>query len=46
MTLTLKLTENQRETWMQAGVEEALALQKPLPDGTLKVVATGAKQDS
>ena len=39
------LTENQRETWMRAAVEEAFALQKPLPDGTRRVVATGRRQD-
>ena len=33
------------ETWLMAPAEEALKLQRPLPDGTLKIVATGAKED-
>ena len=33
------------ETWLTAPVEEALKLQRPLPDGSLKIVATGAKKD-
>ena len=39
------LTEDQREQWLRAEVDEALTLQKPLPDGTLKVVASGPRQD-
>ena len=33
------------ETWMKAPAEEALKLQRPLADGTLKIVATGEKMD-
>ena len=33
------------ETWLEAPVEDALRLQRPLSDGLLKVVARGAKQD-
>lgn len=33
------------ETWMTTPAEEALKLQRPLPDGTLKIVARGSKQD-
>ena len=33
------------ETWLTAPAQEALRLQRPLPSGMLKVVATGAKQD-
>lgn len=33
------------ETWMTAPAEEALKLQRPLPDGALKTVLTGAKKD-
>lgn len=38
-------TEAEIEQWMTAPTEEALKLQRPLPDGTLKIVATGEKQD-
>lgn len=33
------------ETWMTAPAEEALKLQRPLPDGSLKIVAIGSKKD-
>jgi hypothetical protein len=33
------------ETWMSAPVEEALKLQRPLPDGTLGIVARGERKD-
>ena len=33
------------ETWMTGPVEEALNLQRPLPDGLLKIVATGERED-
>ncbi len=33
------------ETWLSAPWAEAAALQRPLPDGALRIVATGAKQD-
>jgi putative SOS response-associated peptidase YedK len=38
-------TEEEREAWMTAATPEALRLQRPLPDGALKVVARGEKQD-
>lgn len=33
------------EAWLTAPIFEALHLQRPLPDGTLKIVARGQKQD-
>jgi putative SOS response-associated peptidase YedK len=38
-------TPEEIETWMTAPAEEALKLQRPLPDGALKIVATGKKED-
>jgi putative SOS response-associated peptidase YedK len=38
-------TEAEIEQWMTAPVEEALKLQRPLPDGTLKIVASGERKD-
>ena len=42
----LLLTESERELWMRGEIEDALALQRPAEDGTLKVVARGARQDT
>jgi putative SOS response-associated peptidase YedK len=38
-------TPEEIETWMTAPAEEALKLQRPLPDGALRIVATGVKED-
>jgi putative SOS response-associated peptidase YedK len=38
-------TEQEVDTWMTAPTEEALKLQRPLPDGALKIVARGEKKD-
>jgi hypothetical protein len=33
------------EQWLTLPSKEALTLQKPLPDGALRIVATGEKED-
>src|SRR3954471_246404 len=38
-------TPNEIDLWMSAPPEEALALQRPLPDASLVIVARGEKQD-
>ena len=34
------------ETWMTAPADEALKLQRPLPDGVLRIVSRGVKDDT
>jgi putative SOS response-associated peptidase YedK len=41
----LLLSERDRETWMTGPVEDALKLQHPAPDGALKIIATGHRED-
>ena len=38
-------TPDDVETWKTAPPDEALKLQRPLPDGVVRMVARGAKQD-
>jgi putative SOS response-associated peptidase YedK len=38
-------TPQEVEIWMTAPPDEALKLQRPLPDGSLRIVARGVKED-
>jgi putative SOS response-associated peptidase YedK len=39
------MTREEVDTWMMASPEEALKLQRPLPDDALMIVARGEKKD-
>jgi len=39
-------TREEVDTWMTATPDEALKLQRPLTDGSLRIVARGVKEDA
>ena len=41
----IQTTSDEIESWMTAPAEEALKHQRPLPDGTLQILARGSKKD-
>ena len=44
--LVILRTSEEMDTWMAAPATEALKLQRPLPDGALRIVAHGTKDDA
>ncbi len=42
---TILLTQQEIDCWLNAPAREALELQRPLPDGTLQIVARGVRKD-
>jgi putative SOS response-associated peptidase YedK len=44
-TATTTTAREEIEVWMNAPAEEALKLQRPLPDNSLKIVVRGDKKD-
>ena len=41
----LLTTPEEGDAWLDGSLDEALALQRPLPDGTLEIVARGRRAD-
>jgi putative SOS response-associated peptidase YedK len=41
----LLTSEHERDAWLMGSIEDAIALQKPLPNELLRIVAKGEKVD-
>ena len=44
-TPAIRATPEEANLWLSAGADDALALRPPLPDGALRIVAKGEKED-
>ena len=44
-TPAIRATPEEANLWLSAGADDALALQRPLLDGALRIVAKGEKED-
>jgi putative SOS response-associated peptidase YedK len=44
-TPVILTTQDEFDRWLEAGTADALALQRPLPDDALRIVASGEKED-
>ena len=44
-TPAIRATPEEANVWLSAGTDDALALRRPLPDGALRIVAKGEKED-